>query len=261
MRRRLLIHGLFGCMLLLAGPGRAEEYKMPSAGIVSMTYADDRFSMETRDAPLARVLEEMSRMAGMRIIADGPVEGKVTVYMTALPTDKAAKKVLRGKDLSLLYEPANANTPGKGYRLAEIRIYVSEGDFSSSNTHSYTKKTKKSQPAPVDRTQPRRSRPPPPPPPPASTARPRFEPPPDIEDLDPEEVLSALIGGDQEALDQLAETLKDQDPEVQEQISQFLDALEEAQVQAAEAGEDLEPTEGLGAMGAIMHHMMRQRRE
>jgi hypothetical protein len=103
--------------------GRAEETSSPSDGIRSMRYEEGLVSLEAQDAKLDKVLAELSRMTQVKIVADGPIEGRITQYLNRVPLDKALRKILRGKDMSLLYT-ARAEASTGQHALTEVRLYV-----------------------------------------------------------------------------------------------------------------------------------------
>ena len=250
----LLVFSVFciHCTFQTASPCQGEEYRNTADGILSMKYEDDRFSMETKDAPLAKVLGEFSRLAEVSIVSDGPVEDRVTVYMENLPVDEAARKVLRGKDSSFLFKAKKPGASPDSFRLSEIRIYVSDGKSGQGKLYSYTKQPKPKPPPPA------RSKPPPRPQTKTRTrVSERNDTPRDRPAIEDDPILSSLIEGDLSALDEIAEKLKEENPEVQDQIDLFLESLEEARSQAEASGEDFEGMEKLGNMGAIMQRLMR----
>jgi hypothetical protein len=242
------------CSFAAASPCTGEPYRNVADGILNMNYADGRLSMETRNAPLDKVLQELSRLAEVNIVSDGPLEGRVTVYVSDLPTDAAAKKILRGKGLSFLYQPQETADSAEEYRLQEIRIYVSEGT-GQEQSFSYKKSSLDSrQKAIQDRNKRQREK---------AQGRARRMPdrtPRDEAGSDTDKFLNGLLGGNLNALDEVADRLKQEHPEAEEQIQQFLDTLEEAKARAEESGADVRAMEELGGMGAIMQQMMHGKR-
>ncbi len=113
---------LIGC---LPCRGRAEEYSSPSDGIHRMHYEEGLVSLEAQDATLEKVLTELSKMAQVKIVADGPIEGRITQYLNRVPLDKALRKILRDKDMGLIYT-ARAGTKPVHHAVTEVRIYVAE---------------------------------------------------------------------------------------------------------------------------------------
>ncbi len=134
----------------------AEEYRSPADGIQSMRYEDGRLSLEAKDASLDKVLSELARMAMLTIIADGPIEGRITVYAERLPLEKALRKILRGKDTSFVYA-AKAETSPTEYDVTEVRIYLAKADKGEASRYSYTRKSEERKRAPARQDRARRS--------------------------------------------------------------------------------------------------------
>ncbi len=235
----------------------AEEYRSPSDGIQSMKYEDGRLSLEAKDASLDKILSELSRMAMLTIIADGPIEGRITLYADRLPLEKALRKILRGKDTSFVYT-AKAETSPTEYEIMEVRIYLTKADKGETRRYSYARKREQ------------RKRASSPPSPRAEVSRIRsspFRPPagaPPIPDMATSEegqrLLSELMKGNLDGLDKIAEKLKDQNPLVEEQIDEFLESLEDARMRAEEGGMPIPPLEHLGDMQTLMKQMLEKGR-
>ncbi len=226
----------------------AEEYRSPSDGIQSMKYEDGRLSLEAKDASLDKVLSELARMAMLTIIADGPLEGRITVYADRLPLEKALRKILRGKDTSFVYA-AKAETSPTEYEVMEVRIYLAKADKGEARRYSYTQKRASS--PPKSRAEVSRKR--------SSPFRPPAAAPAGLDMATHEEgqrLLSELMKGNLEGLDKIAEKLKDQNPQVEEQIDEFLESLEEARMRAEEDGSPIPGLEGLGDMQTLMKQML-----
>ena len=235
----------------------AEEYRSPSDGIQSMKYEDGRLSLEAKDASLDKVLNELARMAMLTIIADGPIEGRITVYLDRLPLEKALRKILREKDTSFVYA-ARAETSPTEYDVMEVRIYLAKADKGEARRYSYTRKTEEGKRA----SSPPRSR--------AEVSRKRsspFRPPagvPPVPDMATNEegqrLLSELMEGKLEGLEEIAEKLKAQNPQAEEQIDEFLESLEEARARAEESGHPIPPLEHLGDIQTLMKQMLEKGR-
>ena len=231
----------------------AEEYRSPSDGIQSMKYEDGRLSLEAKDASLDKVLSELARMAMLTIIADGPLEGRITVYADRLPLEKALRKILRGKDTSFVYA-AKAETSPTEYEVMEVRIYLAKADKGEARRYSYTQKRaekKRASSPPKSRAEVSRKR--------SSPFRPPAAAPAGLDMATHEEgqrLLSELMKGNLEGLDKIAEKLKDQNPQVEEQIDEFLESLEEARMRAEEDGSPIPGLEGLGDMQTLMKQML-----
>jgi len=234
-----------------------DVYANPTQGILSVGYEEERLSLRTKDAPLEKVLEEVARLAGLTVTTDGPVEGKVTVHIESLPTDAALKKILRGKDMTLHYTKGADASNTKDFRLTEVRVFVAEGDKGKERVFSYARKprpkrTTKARPRSRTGSSPHR------------TIRPRLdredEPDPSSTSVrdEAERFLSGLMEGDFDALNEVAERLREENPEVQDQIDQFVESLEQAR-ESSEEGNPIPSMQGLGNLGLIMQRMMKDR--
>lgn len=238
-------------LVLIPLQAKAEEVSNPSIGIRSMRYEDGLLSLDAKDAPLDKVLEELARLAMVTIVSDGPAEGRVTVYLDRVPLDKALRKILRGKDTSFVYG-AEPNTSPPRYAVREVRIYVAEGDKGEVRRYSYASSDRKrdAPPAPA-MPSPRRQ----------PTGNPTPRPSPRIPGVESREevqrLISDLMEGNLDGLNEIAEKLKAQNPEAEEQIEEFLDSLEEARIRAEETGEPFSPLGGLGNMQMLMQQLRR----
>ena len=235
----------------------AEEYRSPADGIQSMKYEDGRLSLEAKDASLDKVLSELARMAMLTIIADGPIEGRVTVYAERLPLEKALRKILRGKDTSFVYA-AKAETSPTEYDVMEVRIYLAKADKGAASRYSYSQKReerKKTSRPPRSRAEASRKRS-------APFRRPAGTlPVPDKPTrADGQRILAELMEGNFEGLDEIAERLKDENPQAEEQIDEFLESLEELRMRAEENGEPIPPLEQLGDTHILMKQMLEKGR-
>jgi hypothetical protein len=235
----------------------AEEYRSPSDGIQSMRYEDGRLSLEAKDASLDKILSELARMAMLTIMADGPLEGRITVYADRLPLEKALKKILRGRDTSFVYAAKDETSPTE-YDVVEVRIYLAKADKGEARRYSYSQKSEeatKTPRPPSARAEVSRNR--------SSPFRPPAGAPPVPDMATSEEgqrLLSALMEGNFEGLDKIAERLKDQNPLVEEQLDQFLESLEEARVRGGEGGMPGPPMERLGDIQTLMKQMIEKGR-
>jgi hypothetical protein len=222
-----------------------------------MKYEDGRLSLEAKDASLDKVLSELARMATLTIMADGPIEDRVTVYADRLPLEKALRKILRGKDTSFVYASKAETSPAE-YDVTEVRIYLAKADKGEARRYSYSQESEERNKAPK--------------PPTSRPDVPRkyispFRPPagaPPVPDMataeEGQRLLSELMKGNLEGLDKLAEKLKDQNPLVEEQIDQFLESLEDVRMRAEESGQPIPSLDGLGDMQTLMKQMLEKGR-
>lgn len=259
LARRFALFSIAAAFLLASLPCQvpAEEYRSPSDGIQSMKYEDGRLSLEAKDALLDKVLTELSRMAMLTIIADGPIEGRITVYADRLPLEKALRKILRGKDTSFVYA-AKAETSPTEYDVTEVRIYLAKADKGETSRYSYTRKSeegKKTSGSPRSRREVSRKRNSPFRPPAGTLSVPDM-----ATSEEGQRLLSELIEGNFDGLDEIAERLKDKNPQIEEQIDEFLEALEDMRISAEESGQPLPPLDQLGGIQTLMKHMIEKGR-
>jgi len=241
-------------LVFLPFPAWAEEYRSPSDGIQSMRYEKGLLSLETKDAPLEKVLNELSRMALITIISDGPVEGRLTLYVDRLPLDKALRKILRGRDTSFVYA-AEVETSPTQYVVKEVRIYVAKAEKGEARRYSHAREEAKKTSLPSRSRTPTSQRKP-------SGSRSARKSPaiPNIATSEEaEQIISEMMEGNFDGLSEIAEKLREANPEVEEQIDEFLENLEDARISAEESGEPFSPLEGLGDMGTLMHQLYRGR--
>jgi hypothetical protein len=220
-----------------------------------MRYEDGLLSLETRDAQLDKVLSELSRIATITVISDGPIEGRITTYTDRLPLEKALRKILRGKDTSFVYTALAETTPTR-YTVREVRIYSAKAEKGQGRRYSYTNKGRKETSRP-SRPPARASR--------RNRSRSPVEAPsrraPDLASSeDAQQLISELMEGNFDGLNEIAERLKEQNPQVEEQIDEFLENLEEARIRAEESGEPIPPLEGFGNMRSLMQQLNRRQR-
>jgi hypothetical protein len=230
----------------------AEEYRSPSDGIQLIRYEEGLLSLELRNAPLEKVLSELSRIATITIISDAPVEGRITLYADRLPLDKGLRKILRGKDTSFVYK-AELETSPTQYAVKEVRVYVAKAGERGGRRYSPASKkaTKAARPTrsrpPPSRREPSGSR---------SAKRPTGIP--DIATSEEtRQIMTELMEGNFDGLGEIAERLIEENPEVEDQIDEFLETLEEARIRAEESGQPFSPLEGLGDMRTLMHELYR----
>jgi HEAT repeats len=115
MRRSWLT--LVFALLILAPPVGAQQPAPPPSVLV--TTEDGRVSLDVREAPLRRVLDEIGDRTGVRVRLDDAGQAKiadeiVTIQMESVPVETALRRLLRDKDLVLVYAPN---------RLAEAHVY------------------------------------------------------------------------------------------------------------------------------------------
>lgn len=253
----LLWYG-FARTALAADP--VETYRSPSEGILFLRAEAGTLSLEVREASLERILQEISRLADVAITSDAPLQGKVTYRAEKVALDAALKKLLKGRDMTCLYGPAKSPEADKAYRLKEVRIYLPEGKEGSGRIYSYAKpspptstqrpprgtgssplsKPSESQPSPALPT-------PTPPPLPAGHTRSQEE---------AKRFMTEILRAGPGHLDDIVERLKRENPEIEEQIDQFLESIEEAQQRARETGRPFPAVEDLGEIGSLLQQTL-----
>jgi hypothetical protein len=256
---KFALSSITGALLLASLPCQvsAEEFRSPSDGIQSMIYEEGRLSLDARNASLDKLLSEVARMAMLTIVADGPIEGRVTVYTDRLPLEKALRKILRGKDTSFVYT-AKADTSPAEYEVMEVRIYLEKAGQGEPRRYSYSRKKQEEDDA-RDLSRPRRGRGRGPGTAPRSPSASRTVPPIGPTE-DAQRFISELMEGNLDGLDEIAQKLKDQNPQVEEQIEEFLESLEDIKARAGESGSQIPDLEGLGNMQNLMEQMMQRGR-
>src|SRR5215470_10174121 len=95
--------------LTLAPPVCAQQPAPPPPSVV-VTTEDGRVSLDVREAPLRRVLDEIGDRTGVRVRLDDAGQAKiadeiVTIQMESVPVETALRRLLRDKDLVLVYSP------------------------------------------------------------------------------------------------------------------------------------------------------------
>src|SRR5262249_55717701 len=90
---------------------------VPSSVVV--TTQEGRVSLDVREAPLRKVLDEIGDRTGVRVRLDDAGQAKiadeiVTIQMESVPVETALRRLLRDQDLVLVYSPS---------RLAEAHVY------------------------------------------------------------------------------------------------------------------------------------------
>jgi hypothetical protein len=94
-------------------PARADEPPM------SITVSAGLLTLEAHDTPLQSILDEISRLSGIRVRLDEADEAQaadelVTIVLETTPVEDALRRLLPGKDFVFLYSPS---------ALAEARVY------------------------------------------------------------------------------------------------------------------------------------------
>ena len=242
------------CLLaLLPFQALAEEYRSPVDGIQVMKYENGRLSLEAKDAPLDKVLSELSRIAMLTIVADGPIEGRITLYVDRLPLEKALRKILRGKDTSFVYTSRPEASPAQ-YEISEVRIYLAKAEKGQARRYTYSPKRNgmKRETVPSSlRGEPRGNR--------GVPSRPPAAPPriPGMAMSDEtKRFLSEVMKGNLEEMEKIQERFRKGNPEAQEQIKLLLESLDDVRARAGESGASIPPMEGLEGVQEMMKQLL-----
>jgi hypothetical protein len=75
-----------------------------------------------------------------------------------------------------------------------------------------------------------------------------------------QKLISELMEGNLDGLDEIADKLKDQHPQVEEQIEEFLEQIEDIRARSGESGSPIPSLEGLGNMDSLMQQMLNRGR-
>jgi hypothetical protein len=79
-------------------------------------------------------------------------------------------------------------------------------------------------------------------------------------DEEGQRLLSELMEGNFEGMDEIAERLKDENPQVAEQIDEFLESVEDMRMRAEESGQPVPPLDHLGDIKTLMKNMLERGR-
>jgi hypothetical protein len=95
-----------------------------AAGGDVIEYANGRLTVDVVEMPLQTVLREVGKQTGARIQAQDLETTMVTDEFTALPLDAAIRRLVAGRNFTLIYasEPG-ANGKQAGRRLKELQVF------------------------------------------------------------------------------------------------------------------------------------------
>ncbi len=223
-----------------AAPG---EYRSPSDGIKLMKYENGRLSLQATDASLDKILSELSRLAMITIVADGPIKGRVSLYMDRLPLEKALQKILRGKDTSFVYTADARTSPGQ-YKITEVRIYVAGVEKGRPHRYSYSRKrnlTKRGAGSSGARGGSPRA---------AGMAMSK----------ETKRFISEMLHENPEEWEKIRARFRKGSPEAEEQIKLLLESLDDVKARAGESGASIPPVEGLDEVQDMMKQLLRPRK-
>jgi type II secretory pathway component GspD/PulD (secretin) len=208
-----------------------------------MRYTEGHLSLEANDASLDKVLSELSRLAMLTIIADRALTEQITVSIQHLPIDKAVRKILRGMDTSFIYR-GRAEDPSEPYLLKEVRIHLPKGEKGETRHYTYERKGEEESSRSAE----------------SSAAKDEEAPAllPDFSSLpDADRIHAELREGNLEALDDIVEGLKAENPNVQDQINRFMRSLQEKWLESTASGQPRSNSETKEELGRLMQEMLR----
>ena len=231
-------------------------YQNPSEGINQLRIQDDTLTVDLRDALIGKVLEQISRQGNIRIVSEAPIERHITILFNGLQIDQGLKKILRGQDIIFLYSKREEGaTSHERYYLKEVRLIgqkpEKEGDRTVSTASAAKPRTEPAprKPPPSRISMDRRERPLPPPP--------RTPPAPPIKSPEQaDKAPSGITDGNADALQDMVKRLEQDNPQLQQQIDQFVESLGQMNEQAEREGTP-PPLDHMGAIGPLMNQMLK----
>lgn len=163
-------------------------------------YAHDRLTLDVKDAPLAPLLQEIARQAGITVSLLGTLEGGITISFRDLSLDESLRRILRRRNFALEYDRS-----GKPERL-----WISP--TSARGLDAGTSRAERDQEAPR-------------------------EPPPELAAADPTSRGAAVEalgdGGERQAVGPLMQALRDPDEEVRQSAIMALASIGSEEATAA----------------------------
>ncbi|OGW17570.1 MAG: hypothetical protein A3G93_01345 [Nitrospinae bacterium RIFCSPLOWO2_12_FULL_45_22] len=114
---------------------RAEIYTSTGKNISFIKIQNDLLTVRLKDTPLQKVLKEIARQSGLKILLYIPIEDKVSLEFYALPLERGLHRILCDKNHIFLYFKTKSE-PGKfsPIRLREVRVYPN-GYWIAGNEH------------------------------------------------------------------------------------------------------------------------------
>ncbi len=101
--------------------------KVNNHSIGDMKFQDGKLSAHFSSAPLNSVMEEFSRLTGVKVLwQDNAVDGPVSAGFTSLSPDEAVRQILHGESYLLFY-----SSNKEGEKLARILILPRAGEEKS----------------------------------------------------------------------------------------------------------------------------------
>ena len=149
-RRRVRIPGITvraffaAIMVLCHAPGYATDDPFGPGGTASHASArhmdvevsGDSVSVKARGAPIAAVLEEIARQAGLEVRMEGAVAGATTINLDHVSLPKALHWLLQGRNFALQYGARDAGSGSVGGlavtpRRGRLWVFSNDGDKSA----------------------------------------------------------------------------------------------------------------------------------
>lgn len=238
-----------------------------SEGILQLSVQGEMLTVNLRDAPLAAVLEDIARQGEMVLsLPDdrSTLQKTVTMQFTDLPLERGLRKLLRGQSVVFIYESTGpqhwsgdrSRRSPDGYRLKEIRLLGPSNEKGAGQTApSFSSPSMQArepvQPVPpvprAGQSQTQESR--------AGTPYPES-----IRTREQaEKALTGLLQGNMDALQEMVQALKQDNPELRDHIDQFMESLEEARRRAEQEGTPFPPLDPKGVMAPFMEQIIRSR--
>ena len=113
--------GIAAIVLVLVLPG------LSSAAEISITYGNDRMTVDVANATLESVLQELSAEYGMIVLVDEAIKSKpVTVRFTDLPTEKAIKRLIHPYSSATIFSKRLNSRGQDELYISELKVFESD---------------------------------------------------------------------------------------------------------------------------------------
>lgn len=115
-----LLVGLLGAGIAAAQSVKASTTTL-APGKFQLKLSKDYLSLEAKDAPIAKIFEEIGKQAGIAVDGNISLEEKITIQMDRVPLEEAIKRLVKNVSIFYMKDPKEP-TP----RIARV-VIVSEG--------------------------------------------------------------------------------------------------------------------------------------
>jgi hypothetical protein len=106
-------------LLILGFMGGGQAAAVTASPAVRMNYADGRLTLSAKQVPLAQVLEDLHRLAGIDIYAArGLSSAQVSIDVRNEPLEDALKSILRGYNYAAIYVKE-----GEDFRITALKLF------------------------------------------------------------------------------------------------------------------------------------------